>query len=336
MQIKYTGVEMLIRESVLRSILVSSVALSVCPAGVAAQETGFPTRPVTIVVPFPPGGFLDLGARVVAESLSRELKVPVVVENKAGGAGLVGATAFLNTRPDGHTLLSASGAAVISTVQLSKAPAFDPRKDLLPVAYLGDTPSVMAVGKSSPFTTFSDFVQYARSNPGKLKGTLSGLGGEAHIIFEGIRGNARIDSKLVPAANISGVITAVLGGHVDWMTGTLPGVLQYHKSGDMKILLLTRRASELPGVPSGADAGFPDISVNVWMAMFAHSKTPRPVHDRLVSAVSRAVKDPEVAKRLARSGVTLGYRAPVELAKLIDEQWTIYAKVIKEAGLKVD
>ncbi len=327
---------MRIKETVPCGILAIALVLVGCPAWVDAQEAGFPAKPITIIVPFPPGGFLDLGARTISDSLSKGLKVPVIVENKAGGAGLVGATAFLNTNPDGHTLLSASGAAVISTVQLSKTPAFDPRKDLLPLGYLGDAPCVMAVGKNTPFNSFNEFVQYAKSNPGKLKGAISGLGGETHIMFESIVRDAKIDSKLVPYPGISGVITGVLGGHLDWWCGTMPGVLQYHKSGDMRILLLTRRAPELPGVPSGADVGFPDISVDVWMGLFAHPKTPKPVHDRLVAAVSKAVKDLGVSKKLSQTGFSLAYKNPAELAKLINEQWAIYARVIKEANIKVD
>ncbi len=327
---------MRIEETILCGILAIALVLGGSPAWVDAQEAGFPAKPVTIIVPFPPGGFLDLGARVIADSLSKELKVPVIVENKAGGAGLVGATAFLNTKPDGHTLLSASGAAVISSVQLSKTPAFDPRKDLLPLAYLGDTPCVMAVGKNTPFSSFNEFVQYAKSNPGKLKGAISGLGGETHIMYESIVRDVKIDSKLVPYPGISGVITGILGGHLDWWCGTLPGVLQYHKSGDMRILLLTRKAPELPGVPSGADVGLPAISINIWMGLFAHSKTPKPVNDRLVAAVSKAVKDPGVSKKLSDTGFRLAYKTPDELAKLINEQWAVYARVIKEANIKVD
>jgi len=327
---------MRIKETVLCGILAIAIVLGSCRAWVGAQEAGFPTKPITIIVPFPPGGFLDLGARTISDSLSKELKVPVIIENKAGGAGLVGATAFLNTKPDGHTLLSASGAAVISSVQLSKTPAFDPRKDLLPIAYLGDTPCVMAVGKNTPFNSFDEFVQYVKRNPGKLKGAISGLGGETHIMYESIIRDAKIESKLVPYPGISGVITGILGGHLDWWCGTLPGVMQYHKSGDMRILLLTRKAPELPGIPSGADVGFPEISVNVWMGLFAHPKTPKAVHDRLVAAVSKAVKDPEVSKKLAETGFRLAYKSPAELEKLINEQWAVYARVIKEANIKVD
>ena len=324
---------MRIKETVLCGILAIAVVLGVRPA--CAQEAGFPSKPVTIIVPFGPGGIIDVGARIFSDRLSKELKVPVVVENKAGGAGLVGASAFMNMNPDGYTLLAASGAAVISAVQLSKTPAFDPRKDMLPLGYLADAPCAMAVGKNTPFNSFNEFIQYAKSNPGKLRGAVASLGGETHIMFESIVRDAKIDSKMVPYPAIGGLITAVLGGHVDWWCGTMPVALPYHKSGDMRVLLLTRKSAELPGVPSGADVGFPDISVNAWMGLFAHSKTPKPIHDKLVAAVSNMIKDPELAKKLSATGFTVAYKNPAEFGKLIEDQWSIYAKVIKEANIKV-
>jgi tripartite-type tricarboxylate transporter receptor subunit TctC len=327
---------MRIKETVLCGILTVVFVLGVCPTWVDAQEAGFPAKPITIIVPFGPGGIIDLGARIFSDRLSKELKVPVIVENRAGGAGLIGATAFLTTKPDGYTLLAASGATMISAVQLSKTPPFDPRKDMLPVGYLADAPCAMTVAKNTPFNSFSEFLQYAKSNPGKLKGGISSLGGETHIMFESIVRDHKIDSKLVPYPAIGGLITAVMGGHLDWWCGTMPIAMPYHKSGDMRILLLTRKSPELPGVPSGADVGFPDISLNVWMGMFAHPKTPKPVHDMLVSAVSKVTKDPEVSKKLSETGFSVAYKNPSEFLKLIDEQWNIYAKVIREANIKVD
>ena len=141
----------------------------------------------------------------------------------------------------------------------------------------------MAVGKNIPIHSFNEFVQYARSNPGKLKGAISGLGGEAHIMYESIIRDAKIDSKLVPYPGISGVITGILGGHLDSVVNPAGGAA-LSQVGDMRILLLTRKAAELPAIPSGADVGFPHISVNVWMGLFAHPKTPKPVYDRLVGA----------------------------------------------------
>jgi tripartite-type tricarboxylate transporter receptor subunit TctC len=141
---------------------------------------------------------------------------------------------------------------------------------------------------------------------------------------------------MVPYPAIGGLITAVLGGHVDWWCGTMPVALPYHKSGDMRVLLLTRKSAELPGVPSGADAGFPDISVNTWMGLFAHSKTPKPIHDKLVAAVSNMIKDPELAKKLSATGFNVAYKNPAEFGKLIEDQWGIYARIIKEANIKVE
>jgi tripartite-type tricarboxylate transporter receptor subunit TctC len=327
---------MRIKETVLWGILAIALFLGVRPAWVAAQEAGFPDKPVTILVPFGPGGIIDLGSRIISDSLSKELKVPVIVENRAGGAGLVGTNAFLGRKPDGYTLLAASGAAVISAVQLSKTPPFDPRKDLLPVAYLADAPCAMSVAKNTPFNSFNEFLLHAKSNPGKLRGAIASLGGETHIMFESIVRDHQIDSKLVPYPAIGGLITAVMGGHLDWWCGTMPVAMPYHKSGDMRTLLLTRRAPELPGVPSGADVGLPSISVNVWMGLFSHPKTPKAVYDRLVPAVSKVVKDPEVSKKFSETGFGVAYKAPSEFSKLIDDQWGIYAKVIKEANIKVD
>jgi tripartite-type tricarboxylate transporter receptor subunit TctC len=264
------------------------------------------------------------------------LTVPVVIQNMAGAAGLIGATAFLSTKPDGYTLLSASGAAVISTVQLSKNPAFDPRKDLLPVAYIADAPCAMAVPKNSPFKSFDDFLKYARSNPGKLKGGVASLGGETHIMFLSIVKDGKIETKLVPYPAPAQLVTAVLGEHLDWITLSLPATMPYVKSGDVRILLLTQRSPAFPGVPSGPDVGLSNASVSMWTGFFALPQTPKGVYERLVSAVNTVCKDPEVAKKLDSAGISVAYRNPQEFSKLLNEQWGIYSKVIKESDMKVE
>lgn len=305
------------------------------PASLQAQQD-FPSKSITIVVPFGPGGIIDVGTRIFAERLSKELKVPVVIENKAGGAGLIGSSAFLNTTPDGYTLLSASGAAVISTVQLSKTPAFDPRKDFLPVGYLADAPCAMSVAKDAPFKTYEEFVKYAKANPGKLRGGVSSLGGETHIMFEALLKQNKIESKMVPYPATGGLVTAIMGGHLDWMCLSFPATFPYHKSGDVKIVLLTRRSAELPGVPAGADVGLPDVSINQWMGLFAHPKTPKPAYDKLVAAVTATAKDPEVSKKLSDAGFNLAFKGPQDFSSLLNVQWDIFAKVIKEANIKVE
>ena len=280
------------------------------PASLQAQQD-FPSKPITIIVPFGPGGIIDVGTRIFAERLSKELKVPVVIENKAGGAGLIGSSAFLNTAPDGYTLLSASGAAVISTVQLSKTPAFDPRKDFLPVGYIADAPCAMSVAKNAPFKTYEEFLKYAKANPGKLRGGVSSLGGETHIMFEAILKQAKIESKMVPYPATGGLVTAIMGGHLDWMCLSLPGndaVPQVRRREDRAA---DPEVGGTPGRPGGRRCRSARTSRSTcgWDSS-AHPKTPKPAYDKLVAAVTATAKDPEVAKKLSDAGFTSGVQGP--------------------------
>jgi tripartite-type tricarboxylate transporter receptor subunit TctC len=302
------------------------------PASLQAQQD-FPSKPITIIIPFGAGGIIDVGTRIFGERLSKELKVPIIIENKTGGgAGLIGTTAFLNTtnnNPDGYTLLASSGAGIIGTGLLSKERPWDPRKAFLPVGYIADAPVAMSVAKDTSFKTYEDFVKYAKANPGKLRGGMSSLGGETDIMFEAMLKQAKIESKKVPYTNTGNLVTAILGGHIDWMTLSTPGTMQYHKSGDVKIVLLTRRSAELPGIPAGTDVGLPDVSINQWMGIFAHPKTPKPAYDKLVAAVAATAKDPEVVKKLSDASFTVAFQGPQDFAKLITGQCDIFARVGK-------
>jgi tripartite-type tricarboxylate transporter receptor subunit TctC len=317
-------------------LLLVSLVFVIGPGAVLSQEVKYPSKAVEVIVPFVPGGFIDVGARLFADPLSKELKVPVVIRNQPGAGGLIGCSAFLNTKPDGYTLLASTGAGVISTVRLSKNPAFDPRKDLSPIAYIAESPVAMSVPKVSPCKSFDDFLQLARNNPGKLKGGFSVPGGESHIMFMSIVRDARIETKIIPYVGTGQLNTAILGGHLDWMASSLPSVIPYARSEDVRVLLLTRRSPDLPSVPSGSDVGLPNVSFNMWMGFFLHPQIPRPIYDRLVSAVSAAAKDPELAKKLANAGFNLAYKNAHEFTALINEQWDIFGRVIKESDLKVD
>ena len=225
---------------------------------------------------------------------------------------------------------------MISAVQLSKTPPYDPRKDFLPVGYLADAPCAMAIAKNAPFKTYEEFVKYAKANPGKVRGGFSALGGETHIMFETIIRQNKIECKVIPYPAHAQLVTAILGGHVDWMCLSLIVTMPYHKSGDLKTVLLTRRAVELPGVPAGTDVGLPDVSLNLWTGFFAHSKIPKPAYDKLVAAVAVAAKDPEVAKKFINLGCNVDYKDPQGFSKLLDTQIDIFAKAIKEANIQVD
>lgn len=306
----------------------------IAPAALYAQEAGFPSKPIQIVVPFAPGGSLDIGARVLMEPLSKALKTPVVIENKAGGGGLLGATTFFSAKPDGYSVLAASPAAIIANVQLSKNPAFDPRKDFLPLGLVGISPVSMVVRGDSPFKTINDFLQFARKNPGKLIGSFASPGGETHIMLLSLLKEGKIECKVVPYTTSGERIAAQLGGHVDWGTASLVGQLSYIKSGDLRCLLLTHKSPELPGVPSGPDVGLNSVSVDLWLGLFVHGKTPKPVYDKLVAAVKTTLNDAKVKDDLAKAGYMPEYKDPQEFTKLISKDWNVFADVLKDSGLK--
>jgi len=314
--------------------VVISAILWGSPTRIQCQEKGYPAKAVDMVVPFGPGGSIDIGARVFVGPLSRELKVPVVIRNYAGGAGLTGTTAFFNARPDGYTILATSPGGIIPTVQLSKNPAFDPRKDFLPLGYIGVSPIAMSVTKNSPFKSFDDFLQFARKNPGKLRGGVSSLGGETHIMFMSIIKDTKIDTKLIPYTTSGERVAAALGGHVDWTTGSLVSTMPYVTSGDMRVLLLTKRSPEVPGVPAGPEIGLPSVAVNIWLGFFAHAKIPKAANDRLVSAVKVAFNDPKVKDLLAKAGFIAEYKDPQEFSKLITKDWEAFAEVLEATGMK--
>lgn len=311
-------------------------ALVVGPTLIQGQEKGFPSKPVEMVVPYAPGGSIDIGARIFVEPLSRELKVPVVVRNQAGGGGLTGATTFFNTKPDGYTMLATSPGAILSTVQLSKTPTFDARKDFLPLGHIGVSPVAMAVPKNSPFKSFDDFLQFARKNPGKLRGGFSSPGGETHVMFMSIIKDTKIETKMIPYTSSGELAAALLGGHLDWKCSTLVSSMGYVRSGDMRVLLLTQKSPEVPGVPSGSDIGLPSVSVNIWLGFFVHSNIPKAAYDRLVSAVKVASNDPKMKELLTKGGYIVEYKDPQELTKLVNRDWEAFSEVIKATGMKVD
>jgi tripartite-type tricarboxylate transporter receptor subunit TctC len=318
-------------------MLVTGLATILGPTVIQSQEAKYPSKPLEIIVPFAPGGIMDISSRLVAEFLPRELKTQVVVRNQAGGGGLTGSAAFLDTKPDGYSMLAGNSASLVSTVQLSKTPPFDPRKDFLPVGYLGAPPLVMMVNKASPFKSFDDFVKFARSNPGKLKGGFNMIGTEVHFLFLAILRDAKIEVKAVPFTGVGPLMTAILGGHVDFITGTVPGQIEYMRSGDVRPLLLTRASPELPGVPTGSEKGCPTVSlISIWAAYFVHAQTPKPVYDTLVSAIEATTKNPELRKKFTGIGFDIDYKNPRGLSSLVEEQWTTMAQLIKEAGLKVN
>lgn len=300
------------------------------------QETKYPTKAIEIVVPYAPGGMIDVVNRIFAEYLSKELKVPVLIKNYQGGGGLTGVNAFLGNKPDGYSILSTSGSSITTSVLLAKTPPFDPKKDLLPLGQLGGAPVAMSVTKTSPFKSIGEFIRFAKANPQKSIAGIADLGGETHFMSMGIIKDAKIDVKIVPFAGSAALSTALLGGHVDWKCSSLPSTMAYLKSGDLRVLLLTHRSKNLPDIPAGTDVGLPSVMIDILVGFYIHPEAPKAAYERLVSAIEKAAKNPELAKKLDATGLDTEYKGPREVSKSIDDYLRISSEIIKEMNLKAD
>lgn len=326
------------RSSVMRLLAVLSTAFPILLQApvLKAQEARFPSKAVEVVVPFAPGGITDVGSRIVSEALARDMGVPVVIRNQAGGGGLIGATAYISAAPDGYTILAGIAGSIVSNVLLSKTPPFDPRRDLKPIGYIGDSPVSFLVHKNSPFKSFDDLVKFAKSNPGKVRVGVSSLGGETHIMFTSILKDTKVDLKMIPYPGTGQSVAALLGKHIDGLTLSLPAAMPYAKSGDMRVLLLTGRSPIFPSVPAGPDVSLPSVSINFWLGYLALPKTPQAAFARLVSAVGNVARNPDLAKKLEGAGFKVDYKDPAGFANLIKDNWEILSQVIKETGMKAD
>jgi tripartite-type tricarboxylate transporter receptor subunit TctC len=304
------------------------------PTPAIGQEAPFPSKPIEMIVPFGAGGPMDIGTRLFAEVLSKELNVPIVVSPRPGGGGLIAATAYMNLKPDGYNVLATSPGAIIPTIILSKNPPFDPKKDLLPICYVAETPAALLVRNDSPHKSIQDFIQFAKNNPGKLIGGTSAPGTETDVDFHGLLLDAKIDCKRVPYSSGNELRPALLGGHIHWNVASYQQALPFlEEPRQMRVLLLTSKVPELPDVPVGPEIGSPNFSIGIWLGFYVHAKTPKPVYDRLVAATKKVSEDPTLPKKFHDIGMVYGYKNAQETSKLIDRDWETFARVIKATGM---
>ena len=298
-----------------------------------AQGKEYPNKPIKILIPFNPGGFVDLSARIMTDYLSRELKVPMVAENKGGAGGMVGASVVYQTKADGYTLLVTGNGPIIFSPLESPNPPYDPLKDFLPICMYGMSPNVIAVHKSSPFKTLSDIAAEAKRNPGKLNCGVSAVSGSVRMILEIFKKEASLNIKTLPLTGAGELITALLGNHIDMGSTSYVSILSFVKSGELKIIATD---DPVPGssFQTFAEAGYSQPKMKQWVGVFVSSKTPKPVYEKLVHSFERVVKNPELGRKWEAIGLVADYQNPTEFANYLKEQWSIASKLIVELGLK--
>lgn len=319
-----------------RGLLKAAAAAGLAWTATGARAQSFPDRPISIIVPAPPGGTTDLAARAIADDLSKALGTSVVVQNKAGANAVVAMQSMLSSKPDGYTLYMAFSGFHVVSPNLTKLP-FDTLKDLQPVAMVYIAPEVMAVRSTlEQVKTFQDLLSYGKANPGKLTYASAGNGSIAHVGMEMLKGITGLDILHVPYKGTGPLLTDLLGGQVDMFLGSMPPFVAHLQSGRIRALLFTssKRQPQFPDVPTSAELGLKGFTVASWFALYTNNGVPAPIVDRLTQEVRKVMEQPAFQKRAAELGAEATYMAPPELAKYAQAEYDRWGAVIKSAGIK--
>jgi len=296
----------------------------------------YPARPVRMVVGFPPGGGTDIIARLVAQKLGERWGQPVVVENKLGASGNIGAESVAKSAPDGHTLLMAFSSHA-SNAALSKLP-FDIHKDFSPITLVGSAPMVVIAHPAAPAKTLGELIAYAKANPGAIKYGSSGIGTPVHLAGELMQQLTGIKMVHVPYKGIAPAMTAILGGEIQITYVAVLSGFQHFKSGRLRPLAVASasRYPALPEVPTTKEAGLPGYEIDFWYALLGPGGMPRELVDRIQRDVAAVLSVPEMRESLLAQGcIAVGGR-PEELRKLISDEYALWARVVQAGGVKVD
>ena len=309
----------------------------VCTATLAGAQQ-FPAKPLHLIVPFPPGGGNDTVARAIAQQIGPDLGQPVVIDNRPGAGGSVGAELAAKAPADGYTLfLAGVGSHAVNPNLHAKLP-YDPVKDFAPITLVASAPSVLVVNPAVPARTLAEFTSYARAHPGKLNYASNGNGSAAQLAAALYESMADVRMVHVPYKGIAPALTDLLSGEVQLMFGTIVALVPQIQAGKLRALAVTsrKRSSLLTDVPTLAESGLPDYEAGSWYGILAPAGTPREVIDRLHAAIVRALKQPDVAKRLAAEGAELIGSTPEEFAAHIKSEIARVGQVVRAAGIRIE
>jgi tripartite-type tricarboxylate transporter receptor subunit TctC len=321
--------------SKLLSLIATATALFAATPGQA--QDAYPSRPIKIVVCLPAGGGVDTVTRIIADKLPKILGQPVVVENKGGQSGNLGAEFVYSSEPDGYTLLASQPAPITTSPLLFKKLNFDPTK-FEPVAVMSAIANTLLVRPDFPANNVKEFIAYAKANPGKLNYASQGNGTTSHLT--GAMFDAATGTKMnhVPYRGTAPAINDLLGGHVDLMFNELATSVELHKGGRAKLLAVTteKRIDELPDVPTMQEAGVPNFISDTWNAISAPPKTPAAIVAKLNAAINQALQDPEVKAHYARMHLTAVGGTPANMAKIVKDDTERWGTVIKSANVTIE
>ena len=305
-----------------------------------ATSKNYPDKPIRLVIPFPPGGATDVIGRIMAQELSKTIGQQVVPDNRAGDSGNIGADIVAKSSPDGYTLLmgALTSHSINSNLDKDKI-KYNLEKDFTPVAIVGVVPLVFVVNPSVPVKNMKEFIAYAKANPGKLTFASSGAGAPQRLAMEMFRYQLGLDLLHVPYKGSGPAMTDLVGGQVLSMSETVPAALQFIQAGQLRALAVTtnKRISQLPDVPTITEAtGIPNFDVVSMFGIEVPADTPKFIVNKLSAEIKTILQRPDVQERMLAAGVYVNYLSPAESSKRITRELNMWAKVIKDANIKVD
>ena len=311
--------------------VIASIASALLAASVYAQT--YPTKPLRLVVGWPPGGAADILGRIAAQQLSDALGRPVVVENRPGATGTIGATLVAKAPPDGYTLLLASSNEMVLS-PYEKMP-YDPVEDFAPVSLVIAFPSVLVVHPSLPVKSMKELIAFMRVRPGKLNFATSGVG-TSHLIGELFKSRAGVSFSYVAYKGGGPAVIDLIGGHVEGMFATLPSAVTYAKNGKLRALMVTdrKRSTTAPDIPAATEVGLPEMQALTWNGVLAPRGTPAPILDRLQRDVTAVMNAPDMKERMLLHAAEVTTTTRDEFARTIRDDLALWSKLIKAANLK--
>ncbi|MEY4749929.1 MAG: hypothetical protein RIQ60_2143 [Pseudomonadota bacterium] len=325
-------------KKLLGALALSVSALTLLAPALAQAQVAWPIRPVTLVVPFPPGGGTDTGARLVASKLAARWGQPVVVENKAGAAGMIGSEAVARSKPDGYTLLMGNIGTQAINPSLYKTMSYDPASAFAPVALVAELPLAMMVNPSVAAKTARDFVALAKSQPGKLSYSSSGAGGAPHLAAEMFKDASGTEILHVPYRGGGPAVSDLIAGHVQLSFMTVLEASGHIKAGKLRALAVTsaQRVSALPDVPTLAESAVPGFNSISWIGVLAPAGTPREVVDKISADIRELLATAEVKDKLVELGAIPAGSTPAAFQTLIEADRKRYAQIIRDKKISLE
>jgi len=318
------------------AVLAAGLAIPALPA---YAQSDYPNRPVKLVVGFAPGGSTDIVARIVAQKLTEKLGQSVVVENKAGAGGTIGADTVAKSPPDGYTLtLGTTSTHAIAAGAYSKL-AYNPVNDFTHISLVAITPYLLVVNPSLPAKTLPEFVNHAKQNAGKLNYGSAGNGTATHLSMEMLKDAARIDMQHIPYKSNADADRAILSGDVQTVFGSMPALLQNAKAGKVRPIAVgtAARSPALPDIPTVAEQGYPGFEAALWLGIMGPANMPKPVVDKLHKALVEIVATPEFKTAMDANGAEpIASKSPAEFTDMLRGQVDKYVKITKAIGIKLD